>query len=144
MSPSDTPSQFGASSFASPEPGRLTEPRNYAPRTAGLPITYAPPPKFNLELPTQHNSQDPFAPVQAGNALVAYQPGPQALIIQSQRSNMLNMLTETQSGLPSYTIATSLNNFPFTYVGSMHCPNPRIGVVKLKNVSNLLSDLFGF
>ncbi|CAM1501608.1 Fc.00g035920.m01.CDS01 [Cosmosporella sp. VM-42] len=152
MSPGDTPSQFGGrctdASVASPEAGRLTEPRNYAPRTAGLPITHAPPPKFNLEMlqiATQPNSQDPFGPVQGGNALVIHQQAPtsgsQALVItndvRSQRSDKLNMLTGTPSGLPTYNTAVAPENFPFTFAGRMHTAdnaNKEIGVVKLKNI----------
>lgn len=74
MSPGDTPREITAPRarvpFSSPlANGRLTEPRNYAPRTSGQPIDSLPPPRFNLNLESmpavsenvsQETSQDPF------------------------------------------------------------------------------------
>ncbi|KAM6524105.1 hypothetical protein FSOLCH5_004709 [Fusarium solani] len=75
MSPGDTPHEITAPRarvpFSSPlANGRLTEPRNYAPRTSGQPVERLPPPRFNLNLESipavsenvpQESSQDPFA-----------------------------------------------------------------------------------
>ncbi|RSL94949.1 hypothetical protein CEP52_012340 [Fusarium oligoseptatum] len=74
MSPGDTPHEITAPRarvpYSSPlMNGRLTEPRNYAPRTSGLPVQNLPPPRFNLNLESmpvvsenavQESSQDPF------------------------------------------------------------------------------------
>ncbi|RSL57059.1 hypothetical protein CEP54_008477 [Fusarium duplospermum] len=78
MSPGDTPNEIAvprarvpfSSPLATGQNGRLTEPRNYAPRTSGQPVQNLPPPRFNLnvnsmpavsENAVQESSQDPFA-----------------------------------------------------------------------------------
>ncbi|KAJ4310910.1 hypothetical protein N0V84_010731 [Fusarium piperis] len=77
MSPGDTPNEIAApraqvpfsSPLATGQNGRLTEPRNYAPRTSGQRLRLLPPPRFNLNLEpipaapenvSQETPQDPF------------------------------------------------------------------------------------
>lgn len=152
-SPSITPrytSEGTASGPISPDgsrSGRLTEPRNYAPRTCGLPAAQEPPPKFNLGLASpQHqvSSQDPFNGPSNGlhynqemTALAPYEPHAvpfDADKIRSQRSERLNMLTNTPSGLPPLAVAMDPTNFPFVE-GARQSQAVSHGVVKLRNVS---------
>ncbi|KPM35669.1 hypothetical protein AK830_g10901 [Neonectria ditissima] len=81
LSPGPTPQHlngvYGQGLLCPETSCRLTEPRNYAPRTSGQPVTNAPPPKFGLEFvhlsPRNNNSQDPFISSASTTALVTYQ-----------------------------------------------------------------------
>lgn len=160
LSPGPTPQHlggaYGHTLFASPETsGRLTEPRNYAPRTSGQPIVNAPPPKFGLDLTHSSPSSsvyDPFTSSPANRAIVPYFTGGgipssisqgsvvqgQALSIEAQRSSQLNELTNTPSGYPSINVAMDPANFPFVD-GPRQGKSQNFGVVKLKNVRFLIS-----
>ncbi|KAH6973419.1 hypothetical protein BKA56DRAFT_690540 [Ilyonectria sp. MPI-CAGE-AT-0026] len=155
LSPGPTPQHlggaYGYTLFASPETsGRLTEPRNYAPRTSGQPIVNAPPPKFGLDLTHSSPSSsvyDPFTSPPANRAIVPYFTGGgipssisqgsvvqgQALSIEAQRSSQLNELTTTPSGYPSINVAMDPANFPFVD-GPRQGKSQNFGVVKLKNI----------
>lgn len=173
LSPGPTPQHLGGASghtlFASPgTSGRLTEPRNYAPRTSGQPIVNAPPPKFGLDLTHSSPSSsvyDPFTSSPANRPIVPYYAGGaiassisqdytggaiassisqgssvqgQALSIEPQRSSQLNELTNTPSGYPSINVAMDPANFPFVD-GPRQGKPQNFGVVKLKNVRFLIS-----
>lgn len=132
--------------------GNLTEPRNYAPRTAGLPAANEPPPKFDLGVAqyssppqAQHGGmQDPFSPIPGNAGQMRAGPEPSAMTpygatgsavseLQAQRSNMLNMLTNTPSGLPTFAMAMDPANFPFVE-GARQAYAINHGVVKIRNV----------
>lgn len=158
MSPDATPPErtsglTAQSVVGSPEVGRLTEPRNYAPRTAGLPIFNEPPPRFNLNvagIPPRVDNQDPFGPVQASNALIAMSNGPDSSAVPqtwssralvsvrqpvSHWSDKLKMLTGgNPNGLPTFGVAMAPDNFPFIEGAKRSCPVNH-GVVKIHNVS---------
>lgn len=134
-------------------PGIFTEPRNYAPRTAGLPVLASsePPPKFNLSMAVASSNEEPRGNVQdtlyadahydhrySSSALVSFtSDGKQTLHdqIRSMRSDHLNGLTATNTGLPSFHIAMQPENFPFLE-GARQAVPVNYGVVKLKNVSS--------
>ncbi|KAI9163559.1 hypothetical protein HJFPF1_05176 [Paramyrothecium foliicola] len=133
-----------------PMSGRLTEPRNYAPRTSGLPAAQEPPPKFDLGLAAQQpqrDIQDPFggAPSQASLAVqhpmmagpvVSYQPAPTQQTMQyisSQRSEKLNLLTNNGTALPSLNTAMDPANLPFAE-SARQAQAFNHGVVKLRNI----------
>lgn len=169
-SPAKTPRQgpvshVGAQRF-SPEAirsGRLTEPRNYAPRTSGQPITQEPPPRFDLPVvaygsgarlvshvqgrpPKRENLSSPGhsprqlatppAPSAAGS-VIAYIPLPaNAVPAPSQLvypSDGLKILTCKPSGLVTLSVALDPANFPFMEA-SRQARASSSGVVKLKNV----------
>lgn len=153
MSPDATPQHSTAPSVCSPDAGRLTEPRNYAPRTAGLPLYNEPPPRFNLDVIPQapsFNTQDPFGPAQATGALVHMLQANDTFVAQCPkfdlspgeivqvRSAHLNKLTGGHpAGVPTFSVALAEENFPFVRGADLaRNDNPR-GVVKLKNVSNI-------
>lgn len=156
MSPDATPPQraggLAARSVAT-SPEVLTEPRNYAPRTAGLPVYSEPPPRFSLNvahIPSRADNQDPFGPVQASHALVAMSGAPESSLVPhtwnpralssarqpfSQWSEKLKMLTGgNPNGLPTFDIAMAPDNFPFVE-GAKRAGPANHGVVKIHNVS---------
>ncbi|KAL2758348.1 hypothetical protein ACRALDRAFT_1029542 [Sodiomyces alcalophilus JCM 7366] len=53
--------------------------------------------------------------------------------VRRQRSDMLNRLTSYPSGLPSFDVAISNENFPFVVTARQTCSSGH-GVVKLKNI----------
>lgn len=140
-----------------PVAGHHTEPRNYAPRTAGLPIYNQPPPKFGLNIaraPISGNaeSEDAFIANLASLSLrhlsdsssIAV-PSPQNEIIatnseriQPQCSAKLNLLQQGQSGNPSLQQVMGEDYFPF-YEKARQCRPKNNGVVKLGNVSSIVS-----
>ncbi|KAF7563884.1 hypothetical protein G7046_g266 [Stylonectria norvegica] len=157
MSPPPAPQQLpggqGSEYLSSPEAsqsGRLTEPRNYAPRTSGLPVYNEPPPKFNLDVVqygAQNAPQDIFSPSQGCNSMVSVQapvvassgqqgafPSSESLQnLHAQRSDKLNMLTRTSTGMPTLSMAVDPLNFPFVE-GPRQAPQQNRGVIKLKNI----------
>lgn len=153
----------GHRGLMSPENGRVgtfTEPRNYAPRTSGLPVTVTsePPPKFDLGIAvaTRHNEAVSLpahsVPVPDGaNAAadVNRTIGNKAVVpfiaseyaqsveqVRAVRSEHLNRLTATVTGLPALEMALNPMNFPFIE-GARQAIAINHGVVKLKNVSFL-------
>ncbi|OAQ60636.1 RNA recognition, RNP-1 [Pochonia chlamydosporia 170] len=140
--------------------GTFTEPRNYAPRTSGLPVsvTSEPPPKFDLSvatgvrgsdvgaatgngnglsLPESNSSTLPIVSQSAGNAAVVpfiapnYELSPDP--VRQSRSEQLNRLTATGVGLPVLQTALAPDNFPFIE-GARQAVATNYGVVKLKNI----------
>ncbi|KAF7544436.1 hypothetical protein G7Z17_g9954 [Cylindrodendrum hubeiense] len=156
LSPGPTPQHLSGAygyghGLASPETsGRLTEPRNYAPRTSGQPIVNAPPPKFGLDVThgsPRNSAYDPFISPQANKAVIPCFVGsglPSSTsygslvhvpvqTVESQRSGKLNELTNTPSGYPSVEVAMDPANFPFVD-GPRQGKSQSHGVVKLKNI----------
>jgi hypothetical protein len=148
MSPDATPrasiSSPESSIYFSPDgihrSGNLTEPRNYAPRTAGQAATQVPPPRFNLDLvayqPQDFSSHDPSV-VQAiqGRPLVV---GTQMTVqqydeAQAVKSESLSAMTNNVTRLPSLANAMNPNNFPFVESGKQVRPKNH-GIVRLRNV----------
>ena len=137
--------------------GMFTEPRNYAPRTSGLPLSIScePPPKFDLSIATgsrtklfqasfNNTYQDTAAPCRDHDAIQTavvpffaqyLAPDDQ---VRASRSGHLNRLTATTTGLPTLTTAMDPANFPFME-GSRQSVAATYGVVKLKNVSPALA-----
>jgi hypothetical protein len=147
--------------------GILTEPRNYAPRTSGLPlsVTSDPPPKFDLGIAAGVKNED-HQTTACAPALEAYSlfgpdchAGTTALVpvtafycpsppepVQALRSGHLNRLTSAGTRLPDLQMAMDPENFPFLE-GARQAVAANYGVVKLKNVSPHLpgcEDLFHF
>ncbi|OAA35768.1 RNA recognition motif domain protein [Metarhizium rileyi] len=142
----------------SPDYGRLgtfTEPRNFAPQTSGLSaaVTCEPPPKFDLSLAADVRSQDTvFTDSDRGEyvadglsstdhntrktalvPLAGYHYAPSNGKIQSLRSDPLNSLASTGSGLPALETALDPQYFPFLE-GARQAVATNHGVVKLKNI----------
>lgn len=133
--------------------GCQTEPRNYAPRTSGQPITEQPPPKFDLSVVAYQPKailQDPFVgsdapslavqapthvhtPVQAPPPQMAELPG---TVVQYRPScsDKLHRLTATASCLPTFSAAMDPTNFPFLEGARQH-KAINYGVIKIRNVS---------
>ncbi|KGQ06603.1 hypothetical protein BBAD15_g8071 [Beauveria bassiana D1-5] len=138
----------GNSSIASPMPafGRMTEPRNYAPRTSGLPISSEPPPKFNLELSTVSQSDHQTLPSPEAfdkhlGALVQQTfPAPQSLpVYQSPteicdgRSETLQALTNPAWGGAQLAVVLDPSNMPFVEAAKLAMGRNH-GVVRLGNI----------
>lgn len=150
--------------------GTFTEPRNYAPRTSGLPVsvTSEPPPKFDLSVATGVRGSDVGAATGNGNGLslpesnsstlpiVSQSAGSAAVVpfiapnyelspdpVRQSRSEQLNRLTATGVGLPVLQTALAPDNFPFIE-GARQAVATNYGVVKLKNVSFRPPELNGF
>jgi hypothetical protein len=152
MSPAPTPQSKhmsrGSDSLASPIPpsGRMTEPRNYAPRTSGTPVLNEPPPKFDLSLvPYQGSASGVVTPEEyqdrVGNLVLQTLPEAGGLVpyntaqnVSTLRSEQLNTLTGS-SELPSLRAALDPAKFPFIE-SAKQCKNDNYGVVKLGNVSD--------
>ncbi|KAG8412601.1 hypothetical protein J3458_014311 [Metarhizium acridum] len=135
--------------------GTLTEPRNFAPQTSGLSVavTSEPSPKFDLSLATGVRKNDTVSANAQTIVHTTYYPpgidqdiGSSAIVpfadhrhasphsqIQSLRSEPLNHLTATESGLPVLHDALDPQYFPF-----LECARQAVatnhGVVKLKNI----------
>lgn len=152
MSQTDSPeSSFSESSdnqTSSPaQVGNMTEPRNYAPRTSGFPVTNEPPPKFDLSLvkyldttTAEGLAETPVTvkTVQSSsssNTTGVFSP-PISNVSSAcvQQSPGLNTSTNTACGLPSISSALAPNNFPFMD-GASRGTAKNNGVVKLRNVS---------
>lgn len=136
--------------------GTLTEPRNFAPQTSGLSaaVTSEPPPKFDLSLATGVRKNDTVSTNAQTIVHTTYYPpgtdhdiGSTAIVpfavhrhvspysqIQNLRSDTLNHLTATESGLPALHNALDRQYFPFLE-GARQAVATNHGVVKLKNVS---------
>lgn len=135
--------------------GTVTEPRNYAPRTSGLPVsvTSEPPPKFDLGIVVATRNNDAGSvpaysvPASDRNAaasanhnvdnteVVPFIASECVLPLEQvrcARSDHLNRLTAT--GLPTLETALNPANFPFIE-GARQATAINHGVVKLKNVS---------
>ncbi|KAG6028453.1 hypothetical protein E4U41_000670 [Claviceps citrina] len=133
----------GRGSLMSPEYRRLgtfTEPRNYAPRTSGRPLSLPkePPPKFDLsgavavQSPgTTHSAEQAFQ-----NSVVPFVEQPYSSPqnqLQSLSSSQLNQLTAAENGLPTLQVALQPENFPFLE-GARQSMAVNYGVVKLRNI----------
>ncbi|CAF3432873.1 unnamed protein product [Fusarium graminearum] len=169
MSPTNTPHHFSGERMSDSlsTPGtthHLTEPRNYAPRTAGQPVDSLPPPRFNLDLQTISSAcptspRDPFgSPERAEpSALIPFpnMPPPamqQAMLTAAMavpftgnKSQKLHELTGTYSGLPTLETAMSPAFFPFMSGPGSAKPSTA-GVVRLKNIpfSTKRSEIVAF
>ncbi|KAK9442399.1 RNA recognition, RNP-1 [Metarhizium brunneum] len=135
--------------------GTLTEPRNFAPQTFGLSaaVTSEPPPKFDLSLATGVRKNDTVSTNAQTIVHTTYYPsgtehdiGSTAIVpfadhrhvsphsqIQNLRSDTLNHLTATESGLPALHNALDPQYFPFLE-GARQAVATNHGVVKLKNI----------
>ncbi|KAH0591880.1 hypothetical protein MHUMG1_10391 [Metarhizium humberi] len=135
--------------------GTLTEPRNFAPQTSGLSaaVTSEPPPKFDLSLATGVRKNDTVSTNAQTIVHTTYYPpgtdhdiGSTAIVpfadhrhvsphsqIQNLRSDTLNHLTATDSGLPALHNALDPQYFPFLE-GARQAVATNHGVVKLKNI----------
>lgn len=124
----------------------MTEPRNYAPRTSGLPISSEPPPKFNLELSTVSQSDHQTLPSPEAfdkhlGALVQQTfPAPQSLpVYQSPteicdgRSETLQALTNPAWGGAQLAVVLDPSNMPFVEAAKLAMGRNH-GVVRLGNV----------
>ncbi|KAF4978839.1 hypothetical protein FZEAL_4841 [Fusarium zealandicum] len=165
MSPGATPQHLEggrmAGSFSGSDTGyngRLTEPRNYAPRTSGQPVETLPPPRFNLgvaQAATQNSNQDPFGSPSDSNALIPFPVLPshavqQAMLIAApqnilNKSSKLIELTCTMSGYPTLEMALSVDFFPFID-GAGSVKPAMFGVIRLKNIpfSTKRSEIVAF
>ncbi|KAF4987588.1 hypothetical protein FDECE_15378 [Fusarium decemcellulare] len=139
---------------------RLTEPRNYAPRTSGQPVGQHQPPPFNLNLElvvaspqassqaaSQEKPQEAVeSPVASeSNALIPFPnlpppavqqamlAAPMPMPFHTNKSNKLIELTGTVSGYPTRQIAMSDGYFPFIDLPGSAKP-AMFGVVRLKNI----------
>lgn len=134
----------GCGSLLSPEHRRLgtfTEPRNYAPRTSGRPLSISkePPPKFDLSGAVDVQSAGTTYSVNQAfqNAVVPFvghQYLPSQDLVRSLQSSQLTQLTSTDNGLPTFQVALQPENFPFVE-GARQSVAVNHGVVKLRNVS---------
>ncbi|KID82497.1 RNA recognition, RNP-1 [Metarhizium guizhouense ARSEF 977] len=135
--------------------GTLTEPRNFAPQTSGLSaaVTSEPPPKFDLSLATGVRKNDTVSTNAQTIVHTPYYPpgtdhdiGSTAIVpfadhrhvlphsqIRNLRSDTLNHLTATESGLPALHNALDPQYFPFLE-GARQAVATNHGVVKLKNI----------
>ncbi|KAJ4147370.1 hypothetical protein LMH87_001894 [Akanthomyces muscarius] len=130
-----------------PTSGRMTEPRNYAPRTSGLPMSSEPPPKFNLELPTvSQNEQETLLPspeafeyqlgalvqqtLPAQQSLAVYQPPAE---VYDGRSEKLKALTNPAWGNSKLASVLDPSNMPFVEAAKQAQPK-NYGVVRLGNI----------
>ncbi|KAK2612642.1 hypothetical protein QQS21_001414 [Conoideocrella luteorostrata] len=146
---------FNSVGLMSPDNGRggtFTEPRNYAPRTSGMPLSVSnePPPKFDLSLARVGQGNTTQSPIkQPSQADITYgnqNAGSNAVIpfgtqqgsanddqVRAMRSNHLNRLTATAIGLPTLQTAMQPENFPFMEA-ARQAVAVNYGVVKLKNI----------
>ncbi|KAG6016766.1 hypothetical protein E4U43_003132 [Claviceps pusilla] len=135
---------YGYDHPMSPEHKRLgtfTEPRNYAPRTAGRPLSVSkePPPKFDLsgavavQSPdTTHSAEQAFQ-TSVVVPFVGHQCSASQVQPQSLRSSHLDQLTATENKLPTLQTALQPENFPFVE-GARQSVAVNYGVVKLRNI----------
>ncbi|QUC21834.1 uncharacterized protein UV8b_06075 [Ustilaginoidea virens] len=124
----------------------LTEPRNYAPRTSGMPVALLsePPPRFDLSVALGTQPLQPAVGNGGGNAsravagstvvpFVSHSHSPSAGEVFALRSDHLNRLTGVPAGLPTLQTALQPGNFPFLE-GARQAAAVNYGVVKLKNI----------
>ncbi|KAL7947858.1 hypothetical protein V8C42DRAFT_315906 [Trichoderma barbatum] len=137
-------------------PGMSTvasEPRNYAPRTAGLPasinpIMMQPPPRFDLSLaaaPDDESDREarlvrqivrPFGVRLSETTELSEIPpdcSNHAPMMQAPRSNKLLQLTNTATGYPTLAEAMDPSNFPFVEAARLAKPM-NWGIIKLRNI----------
>ncbi|KAL2209326.1 hypothetical protein CC79DRAFT_1367515 [Sarocladium strictum] len=145
-SPDDTPRMsFGSpdgSVYFSPDGsrrnGNMSEPRNYAPRTAGQAAMQIPPPVFNLDLvayePKKPISQESLAlqPMNVPTMIGEHQV-PEKSQSDKGMSDKLRLLTNTLSGYPTLATALAPENFPFVESGKQVRPKNH-GIVRLRNI----------
>lgn len=179
MSPGDTPNEIAApharvplsSPLATGQNGRLTEPRNYAPRTSGQPVERLPPPRFNLNLESipavSENApleayQDPFgspAPSDATSVIpFPSLPPPTvqlAMLDNAQLDREMEMALikanapksdKLRQLMGTYTgfptLQMALNTNFFPFVDGPSSAKPvTYGVIRLKNVSLIMCSL---
>ncbi|KAG6002397.1 hypothetical protein E4U21_003128 [Claviceps maximensis] len=117
--------------------GTFTEPRNYAPRTSGRPLSVSkdPPPKFNLSQSTGpiHFVEQAFQTPEVVPFVGHQYSLSQDQQLQNLRSSHLNQLTATESGLPTLQTALQPEYFPFLE-GARQSVAANHGVVKLGNI----------
>ncbi|KAJ6781229.1 hypothetical protein PWT90_05092 [Aphanocladium album] len=129
-----------------PTSGRMTEPRNYAPRTAGLPMSSEPPPKFNLELPTVSQNDHETLPSpekfdqQLGALVQQTLPTPRSLTVYQPpaedydgRSEKLKVITHPAWGSSKLATVLDPSNMPFVEAAKQ-AKAKNHGVVRLGNI----------
>jgi hypothetical protein len=146
---------FGRGYFSPGATTAASEPRNYAPRTAGRagvsPLMMQPPPRFDLgaaaapPVDNEHRNMEaqlvrqivrPFGVRLSDSTGLSEIPLDRintAPLREVQESNKLVLLTDTHSGLPTLAEAMDSANFPFVESARMAKPM-NWGIVKLKNV----------
>ncbi|KAL6871372.1 hypothetical protein J3F83DRAFT_714278 [Trichoderma novae-zelandiae] len=130
-----------------------SEPRNYAPRTAGLPasinpIMMQPPPRFDLGLAAAPDHEidreacivrqivRPFGVRLSETTELSEIPldfSINAPVMPPPSSNKLLQLTNTATGLPTLADAMDPTNFPFVEAARLAKPM-NWGIIKLKNI----------
>jgi hypothetical protein len=156
---------FGRGYFSPGVTTAASEPRNYAPRTAGRagisPVMMQPPPRFDLEAAVAPSGDNEHRNIEAqlvrqivrpfgvrlsdttGLSEIPLDRINTAPLREVQESNKLVLLTDTHTGLPSLAEAMDPANFPFVESARMAKPM-NWGIIKLKNVRCDLSlDLLG-
>lgn len=141
-----------------PTSGRMTEPRNYAPRTSGRPMSSEPPPKFNLELPTLTQNDPEVLPTsetsdyQLGALVQQTLPTQQSLTVYQPpaaafdgRSEKLKALTNPAWGNAKLAAVLDPSNMPFVE-GAKQATAKNNGVVRLGNIpfSTKRSEVIAF
>ncbi|PNP41661.1 hypothetical protein TGAMA5MH_06448 [Trichoderma gamsii] len=146
---------FGRGYFSPGVTTAASEPRNYAPRTAGRagvsPLMMQPPPRFDLgaaaATPVDNEDRNmeaqlvrqivrPFGVRLSDTTGLSEIPLDRintAPLREVQESNKLVLLTDTRSGLPTLAEAMDPANFPFVESARMAKPM-NWGIVKLKNI----------
>lgn len=146
---------FGRGYFSPGLTTAASEPRNYAPRTAGRagvsPVMMQPPPRFDLGMvappPADHEHRNieaqlvrqivrPFGVRLNDTTALSEIPLDRvntAPLREIQESNKLVLLTNTPTGLPTLAEAMDPSNFPFVESARMAKPM-NWGIIKLKNV----------
>lgn len=150
VSPEVTPQKDSVDFADVQRPIQLTEPRNFAPRTAGPTVAREPPPKFDLprmppRAPRDQASDDAFVDSLTSlglqrhsesiaktveNAVVPFQHAQP----EQQQQAVVSYAPEYQPSLPSLRTALSEEHFPFTDSARLSRPKNN-GVIRLKNVS---------
>lgn len=146
---------FGRGYFSPGVTTAASEPRNYAPRTAGRagvsPVMMHPPPRFDLGAAVAPPADNEHRNIEAqlvrqivrpfgvrlndttGLSEIPLDRVNTAPLREIQESNKLVLLTNTPTGLPSLAEAMDPSNFPFVESARMAKPM-NWGIIKLKNV----------
>ncbi|GFP53045.1 hypothetical protein TASIC1_0002022900 [Trichoderma asperellum] len=146
---------FGRGYFSPGVTTAASEPRNYAPRTAGRagvsPVMMQPPPRFDLGAAVVPPADNEHRNIEAqlvrqivrpfgvrlndttGLSEIPLDRVNTAPLREVQESNKLVLLTNTPTGLPSLAEAMDPSNFPFVESARMAKPM-NWGIIKLKNI----------
>lgn len=133
---------------------RLTEPRNYAPRSGGVQNHH--PPTWELAASERADAmkkagmEDPFVSDNTRSSALVHTPGgPTQQSVAGVRSKVCELPGESRSqhlnkllqdGLPPFDIAMDPDNFPFAE-SCRTGPAVNYGVIRIRNVSLALSPL---